>query len=140
MNSTLIYLSWWLLGLNGATINLTRPDADESVLVLYRQREFGGRDFTLYVNSNRIGTLSTNRFLRVNVQAGRVKIESKRDFFTENKTLTFTAEPGRTYYIKAVEEVDFMSRSLLMAQMGEEQAKRELARVKPMEPQTPDNP
>ncbi|TAE25264.1 MAG: DUF2846 domain-containing protein [Cytophagales bacterium] len=137
MKTALLSLGVWVFGFIYPFIDPTEPKASESVLVIYRQREFGGREYGINVNGKRIGWLAPNRFIRVNVPIGQVKIESKRDFFTDNKTLTFTADPGQTYYVKAVEDVDFMSRSLPMTRISEEQAKRELARIKPMEPETP---
>lgn len=111
---------------------ISQPHTKSATITVYRQREFGGRDFTIYVNDRRIGSLATNRYIRVEVPPGQLRIESKRDYFTEEKILSFRVASGETYYVKAVEEIDFLSHSLFMARVSEEQAKGELRRIKPV--------
>lgn len=111
-----------------------QPRSDMATVLIYRQREFGGRTYDLNLNGKPASYLSPNRFLKATIAPGRVKIQAEGPYLTDTKTLTFTAESGQIYYIKAVEDIDFMTRALLMARVSEEQAKRELSRIKPMEP------
>ncbi|AQG80422.1 DUF2846 domain-containing protein [Spirosoma montaniterrae] len=130
---------WWFLGMTSLD-HIPLSQTEPATLIIYRQREFGSRSYTIYVNGKRLSWLSANRYLQAEVPAGRVSIESKRNYFTENKTIAFPVEPGRTYYVKAVEDVDFLTQSLLLARVRDEQAKPELKKIKPMEPDTETNP
>lgn len=110
-----------------------QPRSEVATVVIYRQREFDGGGYDLKLNGKLLGYLPQNRFLKVTIPTGRVKIESEGAYLSDVKMVFFTAEQGQTYYIKAVEDIDFMTRALLMARVSEEQAKRELSRIKPME-------
>ncbi len=110
------------------------PRAEVATVIIYRQREFQGGGYGLKLNGKHVGYLPQNRSLKAIIPAGLVKIESEGAYLSDVKMVFFTAEPGQTYYIKAVEDIDFMTRALLMARVSEEQAKRELSRIKPMEP------
>lgn len=120
---------WWLLLVNSISQE-RQPRSELATVVIYRGREFGGRTFRLYANDQKIGDLSTNQTIRVVLPPGSVRLESKRDYYTINKRIMFTVAAGQTYYIKAVEDIDFMSRTLLMALVSDEQAQRELNRKK----------
>jgi len=111
-----------------------QPRAEVATIIIYRQREFGGGGYTLKLNGKHVGSLPQNRFLIATTQPGRVKIESEGAYLTDVKMVTFIVESGQTYYMKAIEDIDFMTRALLMARVSEVQAKRELSRIKPMEP------
>ncbi|MET4108371.1 hypothetical protein [Hymenobacter sp. UYP22] len=100
-------------------------------LVVYREREFGGNTYTLKLNDKVWGPLPANRYVQLEVPPGRTKLESVKDYFSENQTVWLEVQPGRTYFVKAVEEVDFLTRTLLMVPVREEQARRELLRLKP---------
>jgi hypothetical protein len=120
----------WLL-MSGWTGALQLPQPSPAHLVIYRQREFGGNTYDIKINGQKWGALPTNRYLQLDVPPGRVKIESVKDYFSENQTVWLDAQPGRTYYVKAVEEVDFLTRTLLIVPMREEQGQRELQGLKP---------
>ncbi|MGM9511690.1 DUF2846 domain-containing protein [Larkinella sp. GY13] len=109
--------------------------ASHARLIIYRQREFAGNAFEVKVNEKNQGFLPTNRYLELTLDAGRVKIETGRDYFSDPQTLWLTLQADRTYYVKAVEEVDFLSRTLLLAPIKETQALEELRTVKPLTPQ-----
>lgn len=109
-------------------------------VIIYRQREFGTTAYNIALNDKKLGALPTNRSMQVAVAPGRIKIESMKDYFSDNQTLWLNVQAGQTYYIKAVEEVDFLSRTLLIAPVGEEQALRELKKIKPVAIPSPANP
>ena len=131
MKPLLILLVWLLIE---PVSKLKQPvSPTKARLIIYRQREFGGNTYTLLVNGKKVGTLPTNRHRQVDVAPGRVKIESTNWYFADSQTLWLTLQPGRTYYVKAVEDVDFLTRTLLLAPVSDEQARQELRRVKPVE-------
>lgn len=119
----------WLLVSSLATIGQPSP-SNPARLVIYRHREFGGNAYDIKINDQKRGALPPNRYLQLDLPAGRVKIESAKDYFSENQTLWLNVQPGRTYYVKAVEEVDFLTRTLLFAPMPDEQGQRELLGLK----------
>lgn len=121
---TWLLLSSWSAAAQAAPANQAR-------LVIYRQREFGGNTYPIKLNEKEWGALPTNRYLQADLPPGQVKIEAATDYFSESQTLWLTLKAGRTYYVKAVEDVDFMTRTLLLALMGNEQGQRELHGIKP---------
>lgn len=133
---TTAWLTWgWLFVMNITNQNAPQPRTEFARLVIYRQKEFGGSNYDIYVNDRRLSTLAPNRYLQLNLPPGRTKIGSRRNYInTDAQTLYLTLQPGRTYYVKAVEEVDFLTRTLLLAPVKDEQAQRELRRVKPQTP------
>ncbi|SFQ83251.1 DUF2846 domain-containing protein [Hymenobacter arizonensis] len=100
-------------------------------LVIYRQREFNGSAYAIRINGQKLGVLLPNRYLQLDLPPGRVKVESVRDYFSEKQTVQLEAQPGRTYYFKAVEDIDFLTRTLLLAPVSEAQGQRELQGIKP---------
>ncbi|UOQ68958.1 DUF2846 domain-containing protein [Hymenobacter volaticus] len=126
-----LLVQMWLL-LSGLFFEAGQTRSSQARLILYRTREFGGGTYTINVNDQKLGKLPTNRYLQVELPPGRIKIESARDYVTENQTLWIDAQPGRTYYVKAIEEVDFLSQMLLLVSIGPEQAQRELQGIKPV--------
>ena len=129
MKASVLVTAWLLLsGWAGAP---QPPQGNQARLVIYRQREFGGGTYDIRINDKKWGALPTNRYLQLEVPPGRVKIESAKDYFTENQTVWLDAQPGRTYYVKAVEEFDFMTRTSLLVSVRDEQAQRELPGIKP---------
>ena len=120
----------WLL-LSGLAFEAGQTRSNQARLIIYRPRDFGGGTYTININDHKLGKLPTNRYLQVDLPTGRIKIESARDYVTENQILWIDAYPGRTYYVKGIEEIDFLSQMLLLAPIGPEQAQRELPGLKP---------
>ena len=130
---TALLTCWWLLTTGVLISDAPQPRQESAVLVVYRQREFGGNAYSIRLNGKQVGSLSPNRYLKLNTPAGRAKIESMKGYLSEYKTIWLTLQPGRTYYVKAVEDIDFLTRALLLAPVSEEQARQELRRDKPVE-------
>lgn len=121
---------WWLLATGSLNTDL-QPRTEFATLVVYRQREFGGNAYAIRLNGKNVGSLLPNHYVKLGAPPGRAKIESAKNYFSDNQTIWLTLQPGRTYYVKAVEEMDFMSRTLLLAPVSDEQAQRELRSIKP---------
>lgn len=130
---TALLLCWWLLAIPGPNSDVPQPRYEPATLIIYRQRDFGGNAYVIRLSGKEAGSLSPNRYLKVNTPPGRTKLESAKDYLSNNQTIWLTLQPGRTYYVKAVEEVDFLSRTLLLAPVSDEQARQELRRIKPVE-------
>ncbi|MFD2570258.1 hypothetical protein ACFSUS_06400 [Spirosoma soli] len=130
MKALLFAPLWLLISLNDG---FWQPRSDQARVIIYRQREFGGNAYAIKINDREKTQLPTNRYIQVDVLPGRVKLESVKDYFSDNQILWLIAQPGQTYYVKAVEEIDFLSRTLLLAPINEEQAQRELRKVKRIE-------
>jgi hypothetical protein len=129
MKACLLVLAWLLLSSWPAAAQ--SAPGSQARLVVYRQREFGGNPYTIKLNEKAWSELPTNRYLQIDLPPGRVKIETATDYFTESQTLWLTLRAGRTYYVKAVEDVDFMTRTLLLALLSDEQGQRETQGLKP---------
>lgn len=130
---TALLTCWWLLTTNSLISDAPQPRQESALLIVYRQREFGGKAYSITLNGKEVGSLSPNRYFKLNAPPGRAKIESKKGYLSENQTVWITLQPGRTHYVKAVEDVDFFTQTLLLAPVGDEQARQELRRVKPAE-------
>ena len=128
---TIMLIYWWL-SISGSSNGNLQPRTELATLIVYRQREFGGNAYSVRLNGKEMGSLSPNHYLKLNAPPGRAKVESAKDYFSGNQTVWLTLQPGQTYYVKAVEEIDFLSRTLLMAPVGDEQARQELRRIKPV--------
>lgn len=120
----------WLL-LSGRADGPPPVQSEPAHVVIYRQREFEGNTYNIKINDQKLGALPTNRYLQVDVPAGRVKVESVQSYFSDNQTVQLDTQPGRTYYVKAVEEMDFLSSALLLAPVSEAQGQREVQGIKP---------
>lgn len=129
---TVSYVLLWLLA--GLEPGFGPTQGNQAQIVIYRQREFAGGSYDIEINDKKTTTLAVNRHFKVGVPAGRVKVQSIRDYFTDNQVLWLDLRAGQTYYVKAVEEVDFLSRTLLLAPVSEAQAQRELRKTKPAQP------
>ncbi|CCH55306.1 hypothetical protein BN8_04556 [Fibrisoma limi BUZ 3] len=127
----MLLIPLWLL-ITGLFEDRWQPRNGQARVIIYRQREFGSTHYDITINDRKQGALPTNRYIQVDISPGRIKIESKKDYFSDNQTLWLNAQAGHTYYVKAVEEVDFLSRTLLIAPISEEQAQRELQKIKPI--------
>lgn len=128
----MLLVNLWLL-ITGLVDQVTPSGNSQARVIIYRQREFGSTAYNIAINDKKLGALPTNRSMQVAIAPGRIKIESMKDYFSDNQTLWLTVQGGHTYYVKAVEEVDFMSRTLLIAPVGEDQALRELRKIKSVE-------
>ncbi|MDO7847423.1 DUF2846 domain-containing protein [Hymenobacter sp. M29] len=129
MKASVLALAWLLLS-SWATAP-EPPQGTQARLVIYRLREFNGNTYDIRINDQKAGSLPTKRYLQLDVPAGPVKIESVKDYFSDNQTVRLEARPGRTYYVKAVEEMDFLTRALLLAPVREELGQREVQGLKP---------
>lgn len=129
---TALLTGWWLLTTGVLSSDVSQPRAESARLIIYRQKEFGGTNYILFVNNKRAGTLTPNHYIQIHLPPGRTRIEAKKNYYyTDPESIWLTLQPGRTHYVKAVEEIDFMTQTLLMAPIGEEQARQELRRIKP---------
>src|ERR671932_1963969 len=126
----MLFIHLWLL-FTGLADDRWQPRNGQARLIIYRQREFGGSTYDIKINDKQHGALPTNRYLQIDMTPGRVKLESAKDYFADSQTLWLTLQAGQTYYVKAVEDIDFLSRTLLMAPISPEQAQRELSKLKP---------
>ncbi|RIV18535.1 DUF2846 domain-containing protein [Fibrisoma montanum] len=128
----MLLIPLWLL-ITGLFDDQGQPRNGQARVIIYRQREFGSTPYDIAINDKKQGALPTNRYMQVDILPGRIKIESMKDYFSDNQTLWLNVQAGHTYYVKAVEDIDFLSRTLLIAPIGEDQAQRELRKIKPLE-------
>lgn len=117
----------------GKMVGQTIPP-EPAQLILYREKEFmswRGKAYAFKINGQPMGKLSPNRFVQIALAAGRTEIEFVNDYFTNSRPLRLLLQPGQTYYVKAVVEVDFLRMMMIMAPVDGEQARQELLHMKP---------
>lgn len=136
MKTALFTINWLLAILTGALFGGQSP-VESSRLIIYRQKEFGAWSYTIYVNDKKVASLPPNRYLLLDIPAGRTRIEAGKDFYyysTDRQTVWLNLKPGGVYYLKAVEEMDFLSRTLLMGSVNEELGRQQVRALKPIKP------
>ncbi|GAB3266236.1 hypothetical protein GCM10027347_34110 [Larkinella harenae] len=103
-------------------------------LILYREKTFIwelGTAYPFKINDQKVGKLSSKRYVQLPLMPGRVKIEFYGDYFSNSRPLWLQVQPGQTYYVKAVVDVDFLTATLLMVPVSPQQARQEIKRMKP---------
>lgn len=126
----MLFVSLWLFK-NFTFVHDKLQTGSELVkIIIYRQKEFGGRGYGIYINDKKVGALTPNHYFELDLPPGRTKIESGKDYYTDPQTVWLTLRAGQVYYVKAVEEMDFLKRTLLLAPVSSEQGKQETRRIK----------
>ncbi len=119
----------WLLDAPGEPV-LT----DRATLTIYRKKEFFGDGAEIRLNGTVVvKNLGSNRSATLDVPAGRLRLESSVGYLGDRQTLGLTVEAGKRYFVKGVYDADFLTRTLYLVPVGEEQARQEMRRVVPLE-------
>ena len=108
------------------------PSAERAVVVLYRRKDYFGSDFTVKVNSQVVTQrFSNNEYVRLEVPAGKIRVETEGDFITEKKSMTFTVNANETVFLKGIVDYDYLSNALYFKRTDAEQAAKEMVKLKP---------
>jgi hypothetical protein len=122
----------WLQLSTLAEKEIAQPEP--SVLILYRRKDYFGSDFTVKIN-NRLVTekFSNNEYFRLEVPAGKVKIDTEGGFITDKKSMLFTVKSNETVFLKGIVDYDYLSNALYFKRTDSEQAMKEISKTKPDE-------
>lgn len=110
------------------------PSAERATVVLYRRKDYFGSDFTLKINSQVVTQrFSNNEYVRLDVPAGKISVETEGDFITEKKKMTFTVNANETLFLKGIVDYDYLSNALYFKRTAGDQAAKEMVKLKPDE-------
>lgn len=114
-----------------ATLGEEFSQTDRTVLVLYRRKDYFGSDFTVKIN-NQVVTekFSNNEYLRLDVPAGKVKIETEGGFITEKQSMLFSVKANEVVYLKGVVDYDYLSNALYFKRTPPDAAAQEITKTK----------
>ncbi len=110
------------------------PSAERATVVLYRRKDYFGSDFTVKINSQVVTQrFSNNEYFRLEVPAGKIRIETEGDFITEKKSMIFTVNANETLFLKGIVDYDYLSNALYFKRTAGDQAAKEMTKLKPDE-------
>lgn len=110
------------------------PSAERATVVLYRRKDYFGSDFTVKINSQVVTQrFSNNEYFRLDIPAGKIRVETEGDFITEKKNMTFTVNANETLFLKGIVDYDYLSNALYFKRTANDQAAKEMVKLKPDE-------
>lgn len=125
-------LVWLSLLLSAFTGDALQKEASTATLIFYQRGSFANGNFKLIINDQIVADPFLARtYLEVTVPVGNLTIRTASDRFgEESKRFAFTTAPGKTYYIEAIMDYDFMIRSLYLVQREEQEALTRIKKLK----------
>ncbi len=108
---------------------------NDSLLYVYRSDAFclGGRAPDIHVNSKKVGVLSNNGYLYLDISPGPHLIEAKGLFDLPSTALTLNTEPNKSYYIKWIPECGFFTWKLKLVEIPEKIALKDIVNSQAVE-------
>lgn len=107
-------------------------EASTATLIFYQRGSFANGSFKLMINDQTVADPFLARtYFEVTVPVGNLTLRTVSDRFGEDsKRFTFNTAPGKTYYIEAVMDYDFMIRSLYLVQREAQEALNRMKKLK----------
>lgn len=128
MKNALMVGLWMVFATSNKELN---ESGERGTLVLYRRKDYFSSDFTLKINNQQVSQkFSNNEFIRLDVPAGRLKIETEGGFITEKQSMAFSVAPNETVYLKGIVDYDYLSNALYFKRIDNESATREITKTK----------
>lgn len=128
MKNALMVGLWMVFATANKELN---ESGERGTLVLYRRKDYFSSDFTLKINNQQVSQkFSNNEFIRLDVPAGRLKIETEGGFITEKQSMAFNVAPSETVYLKGIVDYDYLSNALYFKRIDNESATREITKTK----------
>lgn len=130
--SWVLGLVWLSLLLSAFTGDALQKEASTATLIFYQRGSFANGNFKLIINDQTVADPFLARtYLEVTVPVGNLTIHTTSDRFgEESKRFAFTTAPGKTYYIEAIMDYDFMIRSLYLVQREAQEALTRIKKLK----------
>lgn len=108
--------------------------ANTATLLIYRTKEFWGTAYELRINDNiKIANFRPNNYLEVSIPEGECWIESKK-YDSKTSRIRINAKAGHKYYIKGIEDNDFLLQALHLRQVDESKALIETPKLRKYQP------
>ena len=93
-------------------INDLQTKSNTATLIIYRTKEFWGTGYEIKINeTTRIENFKPNNAVEIQIPEGVYVIESKK-FDSKTSKLKIDAKAGNKYYIKGIEDNDFLLKAL----------------------------
>ncbi|MFN3850265.1 MAG: hypothetical protein ACK4NY_12595 [Spirosomataceae bacterium] len=93
-------------------INDLQTKSNTATLIIYRTKEFWGTAYEVRINENiRVENFRPNNAVEIQIPEGVYVIESKK-FDSKSSKLKIDAKAGNKYYIKGIEDNDFLLQAL----------------------------
>lgn len=104
---------------------------EPAVLVLYRRKDYFGADFTIKINNQLVTQkFSNNEYFRLEVPAGKVRVDTEGGFITDKKSMLFTVKSNETVFLKGIVDYDYLSNALYFKRADSDQANKEIVKLK----------
>ena len=109
------------------------PQIDYGTLRIYK-KGYGGPSFGLEINDQKIVKNLKNRsWMDVQVPPGKLTLKTVPEFrypTNEGKSFSLEIEPGKVYYLEAVLDYQFLTRTMYLVLREKERAEAEIKRFK----------
>ncbi|WP_428653197.1 hypothetical protein [Runella sp.] len=106
-------------------------ETERAVVVVYRRKDYFSADFTIKINNQAITEkFSNNEYFRLEVPAGKVKVDTEGSFITEKKSMSFTINANETLFLKGIVDYDYLSNALYFKRTDSGEAAKEMNKLK----------
>ncbi len=102
---------------------------EPAVIFIFRRAGFQRNFFDIYINNQLVAkTFPGRSYFAIKTPPGELLLRTTGHpkYYIEEKTFRLRAEAGKTYYLEAVLDYDFMSGALYLVQRTEEDFRRRL--------------
>ncbi len=102
---------------------------EPAVIFIFRKAGFQRNFFDIYINDQLVAkTFPGRSYFAIKTPPGELLLRTAGHpkYYIEEKTFRLRAEAGKTYYLEAVLDYDFMSGALYLVQRTEEDFRRRL--------------
>ncbi|SEG35442.1 hypothetical protein [Algoriphagus boritolerans] len=122
----LVYLGWFLILLcipRGSLAQETSSDSSEAILVIYRKPHLNFTAFRIYGDETiLIPDVKANSYYLIKRKPGRIFLKTEGSVLrnlAEKREYSLTLEAGKTYYLEAILEYQFLLTSLHLVKRSE---------------------
>jgi hypothetical protein len=119
-------------------INDLQIKSNTATLIIYRTKEFWGTSYEVKINENiRIENFKPNNAVEIQIPEGVCVIESKK-FDSKTSKLKIDAKAGNKYYIKGIEDNDFLLKALHLRLVDENKGITETQKLSKIQKTVPE--
>lgn len=111
---------------------LSPPSSEEyATLVVYRKGDFGGPSFSVSINEKKvIAELKQRSYIVTRVKPGSIIFKVQGGNFIESKRFSMEVAAGKTYFLEAVVDYDFLFSSVHLVLRSPENAQKAMRKFK----------
>lgn len=118
-------------------INDLQTKSNTATLIIYRTKEFWGTAYEVRINENiRVENFRPNNAVEIQIPEGVYVIESKK-FDSKSSKLKIDAKAGNKYYIKGIEDNDFLLQALHLRLVDENKGITETQKLRKIQKTVP---